>query len=82
MVPREPKALSSLRGDSGVRQHRQNLESQKTSNQAQYHVVDCLIVGADPAGLTAAIYLARYRRQVLLVNAGKSRAELIPITHN
>ncbi|TBN47146.1 NAD(P)/FAD-dependent oxidoreductase [Pseudomonas sp. BGI-2] len=53
-----------------------------TSRQAQYHVVDCLIVGAGPAGLTAAIYLARYRRQVLLVDAGQSRAELIPITHN
>lgn len=53
-----------------------------TSKQAQYHVVDCLIVGAGPAGLTAAIYLARYLRQVLLVDAGQSRAELIPVTHN
>ncbi len=53
-----------------------------TSKQAQYHAVDCLIVGAGPVGLTAAIYLARYRRQVLLVDAGQSRAELIPITHN
>lgn len=45
-------------------------------------MLDCLIVGAGPAGLTAAIYLARYRRRILVVDAGQSRAELIPITHN
>jgi thioredoxin reductase (NADPH) len=43
---------------------------------------DCLIIGGGPAGLTAAIYLARYRRSVLVVDAGDSRAALIPKTHN
>jgi thioredoxin reductase (NADPH) len=30
---------------------------------------DCLIVGAGPAGLTAAIYLARFRLQVAVVDS-------------
>ena len=43
---------------------------------------DCLIIGAGPAGLSAATYLARYRRDVVCVEAGPSRAALIPRTHN
>jgi len=43
---------------------------------------DCLIVGGGPAGLTAATYLGRFRRRVLVVDAGESRARWIPRTHN
>lgn len=43
---------------------------------------DCLIVGGGPAGLTAATYLARYRRRVALVDGGRSRARWIPASHN
>jgi thioredoxin reductase (NADPH) len=37
-------------------------------------MLDCLIIGGGPAGLTAAIYLARYRRATVLVDDGASRA--------
>ena len=43
---------------------------------------DCLIVGGGPAGLTAAIYLTRFHLTIKLVDAGSSRASLIPCTHN
>ena len=45
-------------------------------------ILDCLIVGGGPAGLTAAIYLARFHLDILVVDGGKSRAASIPCTRN
>lgn len=46
------------------------------------HLLDCLIVGGGPAGLTAAIYLTRFHLAVLIADDGRSRAASIPRTHN
>lgn len=43
---------------------------------------DAIIVGAGPAGLTAATYLARFRRKVLVLDGGPPRASWIPESHN
>jgi thioredoxin reductase (NADPH) len=40
------------------------------------------VVGAGPAGLTAAIYLARFRRSFCVIDGGGSRAAWIPRSHN
>jgi thioredoxin reductase (NADPH) len=45
-------------------------------------VLDCIIVGAGPAGLTAATYLARFRRRIAVLDGGSSRASYIPRSHN
>ena len=45
-------------------------------------MLDCLIIGGGPAGLTAATYLARYRRAARVIDAGESRAIQIPLSHN
>ncbi|HVL75812.1 MAG TPA: NAD(P)/FAD-dependent oxidoreductase [Noviherbaspirillum sp.] len=45
-------------------------------------LLDCIIVGAGAAGLTAAVYLARFRRRIALLDGAGSRLLLIPESHN
>jgi thioredoxin reductase (NADPH) len=44
--------------------------------------LDALVIGGGPAGLTAAIYLGRFKRSVVVVDGGDSRLGWIPISHN
>ena len=48
----------------------------------QEEALDCLIIGGGPAGLTAALYLARFGRRFMVVDAGEPRASRIPTSHN
>lgn len=48
----------------------------------QIPVLDCLVVGAGPGGLTAAIYLRRFHRSIMVIDKGESRLSLIPVSHN
>jgi len=43
---------------------------------------DCIIIGAGPAGLTAALYLVRFHLRVRMLDAGDGRAVTIPCTRN
>lgn len=45
-------------------------------------ILDCLVIGGGPAGLTAALYLARFLRRVTVIDAQDGRARTIPETHN
>lgn len=56
-----------------------NKEVEQPPGARPEDVLDCIIVGAGPAGLTALIYLARFRRKVVALGGGGSRPRLLLI---
>lgn len=52
------------------------------SAMSELEFKDCIVIGAGPAGMTAALYLNRFHRDVTVLDAGNSRARWIPQTHN
>src|SRR5262249_51452135 len=56
--------------------------SQSMGRRMDEPILDCLIVGGGPAGLTAAIYLSRFHLDIMVLDSGKSRAAWIPCTRN
>ncbi|OGH99351.1 MAG: hypothetical protein A2287_03570 [Candidatus Melainabacteria bacterium RIFOXYA12_FULL_32_12] len=46
------------------------------------NIYDAIIIGAGPAGLSAGIYLARFRRKALIIDAEKGRSSLPGVYHN
>lgn len=49
---------------------------------APHDDLDCLVIGAGPAGLVAGLYLRRFHRRVAVVDGGDARALRIPRSHN
>ncbi|KRD39872.1 hypothetical protein ASE35_06015 [Lysobacter sp. Root916] len=45
-------------------------------------IIDVVVVGGGPAGLTAATYLRRFHRSCVVLDGGDSRARRIPESHN
>lgn len=43
---------------------------------------EAVVIGGGPAGITAALYLARFKRSVALLDANESRLGMVPLSHN
>jgi thioredoxin reductase (NADPH) len=65
-----------------LRDERNELRGIALDPSMRPQLIDALIIGGGPAGLLAAVYLARFRRRVTVLDSGNSRAALIPRTRN
>ncbi len=58
----------------GLRTPYPSQQKPRRSSRRTAKLYDAIVVGGGPAGLSAAIYLARYNRSVLVVDAGEGRS--------
>src|SRR3569623_266820 len=81
-VPRPPSPPARRSDDDRPAGLSRSGASDEASPQVTETKVECAVIGGGPAGLTAALYLARFHLSVVLIDARASRAALIPRTRN
>lgn len=73
---RPPQCLNGTIGQA------QRFDRMREDTEKPYTSYEVAVIGGGPAGLTAATYLARFRRSVIVFDGGKARARLIASSHN
>jgi thioredoxin reductase (NADPH) len=66
----------------GPRRQRNQPVHLLTWKELLFAMYDALIIGGGPAGLSAAIYLARFRREVLVLDDGHARSSFDQVNDN
>ena len=76
------RAVSNQPNKSRPRDRARGLWHARANTTESQEPLDCAIIEGVPAGLTAALYLARFNRSFALFDGGDSRAAWIPESHN